>query len=752
MTKPELLFEEEVSFQTEARLLEELGERLVASADLAIVELVKNAYDADASICTVELDEKNNTLTVKDDGHGITKMEFLNNWMSIATGSKLREDFSKHYKRKLTGAKGIGRFSVRFLADYLTLESIAYDEELRGKTKLIADFNWKKFSQAKDIRKIKILYRLYTVADSVRTGTTLILKELRKTEEEFIFGKEIFSEILKIVTPVRGLDANRFDRKKEEVKHDDPGFDVKLVGEFREGWQYDERLAAEILSNYWFKLIIDLNKQDLHYKIYVQGKKHPIFTHTQKFGSNIRRGLRADIRFFPRRAGIFTNKGFDGRAAWRWIKENSGVAVIDHSFRMKPYGFGDDDWLKISQDKARNERNWRSNIMQKHYEIPETISLNPAQNPMLCLPGNHQLVSAVFVESGRPSESRFQPDLIPAMDRAGFLENKAFSDLFEIVRTGIEMLGLIDRNEQNRIIEQKAQEAMKAARDEIQKAMEHIKAISTLSNEDKNRIIEQYAYWAENIEEIDEYHRRARQGLETMSLLGVVASFMTHESQRIMYELRDAKEILHELSNKHKNLIEPFLKIEEYYCNLSGYIDYSSTFIKALHTDKKLEFKVLPQIERIIKIFGKIIKKPEIKVIRDVDKDLKTPAVSVALYSGVLLNLYTNALKAVLAGPKEYKNPEIAFKAWNDDKKHIIEMMDNGIGIPPSMKQRIWDPLFTTTSQLDSPFGSGMGLGLSIVKKLLSDIGGSIKLVKPPRGFSTCFRVEFPFKGEKKNV
>ena len=735
-------------FQSEARLLEELGERLVASAEVAVVELVKNAYDADASVCSIEFQEKKDNLFIKDDGHGITDYEFLNKWMRIATGSKLEEKHSKIYKRKLTGAKGIGRFSVRFLADYLTIETIAYDEKLQKKTKLIAEFDWKKFSHSRDIRKIKILYKLYRLADDTNTGTTLILRQLHKTKEGFVFNKEVRSEILKIVTPLSGLDAGRFDREKELISKD-PGFRVELIGQLDEGRYYDENLAENILNNFWARLLIDLKGNNLKYKIYIPGNKEPVFRHTQKFESDIHQGLQVDIRFFPKRAGIFTNKGFDGRVAWKWILKNCGIAVVDHGFRVKPYGFGDDDWLKISQDKAINRRDWRSPIMQKNYQIPPEISINPAQNPMLNLPRYHQLVGAVFVESGLPGQAHTYSNLIPAMDREGFLENKAFNDLVQIVRTGIEMLALTDKREQERIAAQKAQKATETARSEIQKAIQHIKSIPTLIDSDKNRIISQYTYLAENIEELDEYHRQARQGLETMSLLGVVAGFMTHESQRILFELEKTIETLHNLSKKHKKIIEPLSNIENNYKEFSGYIDYTSTFISAVHKGTKSVFKVLPQIKRIIKIFGKYIKKHNIEIIKEIDKDLETPPISIALYSGVLLNLYTNALKAVMAGLQDPKHPKILFKAWNKNKKHIIEIMDNGVGIPPTLEHRIWDPLFTTTSQMNNPLGSGMGLGLSIVRKLLKDIGGSIRLIKPLKGFSTCFRVEFPFLKEE---
>ena len=95
-----------VSFQTEGRLLQELGERLVAKANVALMELIKNAYDADASECRVKFDGEH--VEVSDDGHGMTENEFIQNWMHIATPDKQRRRRSRRYKRTVTGSKGIG--------------------------------------------------------------------------------------------------------------------------------------------------------------------------------------------------------------------------------------------------------------------------------------------------------------------------------------------------------------------------------------------------------------------------------------------------------------------------------------------------------------------------------------------------------------------------------------------------------------------------------------------------------------------
>ena len=112
-----------IPFQAEGRLLQELGLRLVAKPEVALVELIKNAYDADSPTCTVRLEKGGKILVIADEGHGMTIADFKTKWMRIATSSKLHGSVSPKYRRPLTGAKGIGRFAVRFLGDDLVLTS-----------------------------------------------------------------------------------------------------------------------------------------------------------------------------------------------------------------------------------------------------------------------------------------------------------------------------------------------------------------------------------------------------------------------------------------------------------------------------------------------------------------------------------------------------------------------------------------------------------------------------------------------------
>ena len=99
-----------IPFTVSARTARLIGQENFANAEGAIIELVKNSYDADASICVIIIDPILDNLYIFDDGHGMTRETIIKNWMTIGTDDKKINFKSK--SRIKTGAKGIGRFAL----------------------------------------------------------------------------------------------------------------------------------------------------------------------------------------------------------------------------------------------------------------------------------------------------------------------------------------------------------------------------------------------------------------------------------------------------------------------------------------------------------------------------------------------------------------------------------------------------------------------------------------------------------------
>ena len=105
-----------IPFAISARTAHLIGMENFANAEGAIVELVKNAYDADAETCVVVADiredKAKSKLFIIDNGSGMTDEIIVKHWMTIGTDDKLLNARSSSKKRVKSGAKGIGRFAL----------------------------------------------------------------------------------------------------------------------------------------------------------------------------------------------------------------------------------------------------------------------------------------------------------------------------------------------------------------------------------------------------------------------------------------------------------------------------------------------------------------------------------------------------------------------------------------------------------------------------------------------------------------
>ena len=235
---------------------------------------------------------------------------------------------------------------------------------------------------------------------------------------------------------------------------------------------------------------------------------------------------------------------------------------------------------------------------------------------------------------------------------------------------------------------------------EIKKAIEFIQRSPTLTSADKARIVTQYRSLADRLDEQEQYEAQARRSLLTMSLLGVVAGFMTHESKAVLHELELAAEQIRGLAKKNPELIKAAEELTHRLETFRGHLDYVRLFIQNVRAPKEQPLSASGQVRHVLNRFKAFADEKGIDVCNEVASDVKTPPLPVTVYSGVLLNLYTNALKAVLAAQSSIKRPRVVFRAWNEAGKHIVEVADNGAGIPPEIRKRIWEPLYTTTSDV----------------------------------------------------
>ena len=205
-------------FRTNSRHIGQLGRELVTDFVTALVELVKNSYDADAGSVQIKIENANtpySRIIVTDTGSGMTQEEFEKKWMVIGTSSKVSEPYTPS-GRKRTGKKGIGRFSVERLAEKVTIYSFTEYEDFK------VSINWNRYEgisvdalkqririlqEGKDVSAAKFIanqleyYLLLTDVDE--QDREIVARYANIVDNyELLFQRNILSDIERLVLPV----------------------------------------------------------------------------------------------------------------------------------------------------------------------------------------------------------------------------------------------------------------------------------------------------------------------------------------------------------------------------------------------------------------------------------------------------------------------------------------------------------------------------------------------------------------------
>ena len=203
--------EDNLQFRVSAELKNILGRDLITSPDIAILELVKNSYDAHASKVEITFDD--DYLSIADNGKGMSKKDLIDKWLFIAYSAKsdgtedqsYRDKFKRHY----AGAKGIGRMSCDRLAKNLVLTTRSAEE---NKTEVL-HVDWSTFELNKQT-EFDTINIPHETLDSIpafplssQTGTILEFMNLHSswTHEDI---KRLRKSLEKMINPFSGTDDN----------------------------------------------------------------------------------------------------------------------------------------------------------------------------------------------------------------------------------------------------------------------------------------------------------------------------------------------------------------------------------------------------------------------------------------------------------------------------------------------------------------------------------------------------------------
>lgn len=717
----------ELHFDVDSGLLYQLGEELVAKRWVALGELIKNAYDADATKVAVELrnvSQPGGMIVISDNGSGMSFNKIRDCWMRIATTDKADNPISEQYARHRAGAKGIGRFACRRLASRLVLTSRCHAPGAKRRgwmEETIVRFDWEEFKKGKRIQEIAASYERRLVKNLRETGVTLELLDTRDTwSDEDV--QTLHSNLLRLISPFPGEPKKRMSSKER-----DPGFDVEFTAE--EFPEYTGKISGHFLRAARAVLKGNITRNGrATYSLKFRGKR------TQKFVPKASRfpkvgAARFVVHFFVYRKEYFAGLDINASGARGVGRDEGGVHVYYDHFRVPPYGDPGDDWLNLDEDRARR-------LTDTSAELGDLAK--QARRPMLLLPGNNQVFGAVYL-------SRFANDSIRVtLNRERLQENEAFDQLRMFVRLGVNWMtvmharALAERTEEKKRISKSPLDLLTQARDKVADMAEEV------GSEKSAEVLQAIDLAREAIEEEREGHIGELSMLRVLASTGTMIVVFEHELLGILQGLREGHSNLRTYVRRLTQ--EDRVKFRAVLDRLQGWIEdaeHQGELLGLLlakgSRQRRRRLAIWPVAESVSQSFSRYMSEASIQFDNKIPKRLRTPPMFECELGAILMNLITNALKAV----RRAKERRIAFEASGDQKGISVRCLDTGVGASAQKWEDYFKP-FVSESEPDPILGQGTGLGLKIVSDLVDLYGGEASFMKPMPPWRTCIEIRIP--------
>ncbi len=368
-------------FKTSGRAVRIWGGESISNPNIAILEMIKNSWDADATKVELFFEGIRNgdgKLIIKDDGSGMTVHEFENSWMVAATDDKEVSPFTKGFNRQKLGSKGIARFALENLSKHTIVTS--YPKDVPRGFRIL--FDWKKYEKPSSLFE-KVENDSESFEKNVKDhGLEIILEPLKEGWNlEKLLKLKI--DIESNIPPVAGPAKFSVDMICKEFPQVDS---ISLENRFLKFATY--RVSSELKRDGTVTHKFWIGKE-----VFASSKgKKPKYTCGP---------LKFNYYFFYRGPSQYEIHKFDKPFQDDlndFLGEWGGIKIYRDFFRVKPYGDPENDWLEL--DKLR---------------VPE---------PSLC-PGNDQVFGYITVSR------KDNPELKDTTTREGLITNDAFKHLIE---------------------------------------------------------------------------------------------------------------------------------------------------------------------------------------------------------------------------------------------------------------------------------------------------------------------------------
>jgi len=723
--------EDNVRFSVDASHISRLGRELVVKKETAVAELVKNAYDADSTQVTLNFENAElagGRLIIEDDGQGMTREQLIAGFMRLSTTEKIRQPYSPKFHRLRAGKKGIGRFAAHRLGKKI----IIITQTRKSISALKVEINWSKFKENSDL--ITISNQIIEVEKIKNQGTTIVVDDL---EDGWTIAslERVYRYLTDLVQPFPISKILEMDSR-------DPGFEIKIYNttsnEKLEVASADKLIFENALAN--IEASVDekgygswtLKSKQLGIKEKKNYSKDGKNKEPFKFERLRNINLRAFYYIYNTSQTNYLPKHLNTLIT-SLAKERGGIRVYRNGFRVLPFGEPENDWLGLDARTARRE---------------------------ILPPGRNRNFFG-FVELVDPKGNIFEE----TSSRTGLIDNLAFQELTVFLQSILTEAVL-------RIAELREKKLRPTARvipieDRLKKTTENLKQILTdiKSSSDNTSVTKSNAQPSveqlvldtiSSLEEITKVQVEENKVLiNEISMLRVLASLglaigqFNHEIRHMFPALlADASSLIQAESGREYEIATRLRN------NIQSFRTYTSYFDKSVSANARRE-TAIQDVGKILRSFWDVITPacqrrgiefPEPTIH---GYDLFTIPMHSSEWTSILFNLFTNSRKAIVRAGRDIG--KILVIAGKEKGNIYIEFADNGDGIPSEDRERIFDAFFTTSltslTDLDENEDEdllGTGLGLKILKDIVTSYNGEIALVGAPRGYVTCFRIEIP--------
>jgi signal transduction histidine kinase len=750
-------------FSVDTHLFEELCARLVGRDSKALIELIKNAYDADATLARVYgeqlADPDRGFILVEDDGSGMTLDDFVSGYLRIASGSKRGDRYSGHFKRRYTGEKGIGRLAAHKLARMLDVDSIprAGGAAVRG------HIDWDRVESYQTLDEVgadALSVNETGLSRETQPGTVVRLSRLRRrwTEPQlaqFVGGVQILQPPPLLVdelpddlgvddflfeSPVvrdADLDAGPSGKAGRTEVPTDPGFQLILDGDFSIG------------DNYWAEL-----GERINWLIEIQSRADGVeYLTASTRRTGVEKSERARIDHPRPELGPF----FDARILVREGRLSgnlrqfgqlvSGVKVYMEGFRVAPYGERGNDWLDLDSDYAR--RSDRLGLLDE-------LAVDAAREGLSLLPNASYLGGVFLVE-------RYAPDLRMLVNREGFVPDAGYDVLRDLVKRALQFnararsaISRRDREKRSlqRAVKDRADTSSSLFGSE-RALVEQLKyatgvaheARSAVAARDQERTETAVTELATSLERANELTAEAiseRALLQVLASVGTQMAAFIHEVEGLVGLAQTVERALGRLAHDHPGLARRLGEVHSAVSDIRYRVERQATYLTdVISVDarrRRTRLSLRERFEAASNLVDPAASRRGIEISNDIPEGLRSPPMFSAELTAVFSNLLTNAVKAAGDGGR------VAATAERDEVSRSVVVRIQNTGVRVASGDEKWFRPFesTTVREIDPVLGQGMGLGLPITRSILEDYRATIRFAEAEQGFETAIEVRFP--------